>query len=265
MSLAAPKIDPLFEQGVAEFVQTGRTVLNLPHPPCIQAAVDGVRALISSPERDQWTFFVPRHGEPNDEPDDGLVRKGKTHTYEKTDNKWFFHYRPSLRGHLAKHNVQTDSYGEMLLAAGDYLHRYYENMVLRIADALDLHLPGYRIPDLMRHEAGRSVNVLRILAYDQGCAATNVNNIVARPHTDRDFLTFHIANSRDGLHLGPEREPYAVQPGKLLAFAGQKLERLTRGHIKAVQHDVQDPDGAAPDGRWSMVFFSHIPGKNGYL
>jgi hypothetical protein len=265
MALPAPmQTDSSFERSVAEFIRTGRAVFDLPHPPCIQTAIDGFLRLITDPKRGDWSLFIPRRGEHNDEADDGLIRRSKSYASETTDNKWFFHYRPSLRLLLRARGVSAKDYEEMLVAC-EYLFQYYENFTRQLAEEFDQQVPNVRLSEKMQHDAALAVNVLRLLAYDPGDTPTNTDHVVARPHTDRDCITVHIDENRPGLHLGQERVPYIVRPGKALAFAGKKLERLTRSGIPAVIHDVQDPHGTDPVGRWSMVFFSHIPGSNGYL
>lgn len=219
--------------------------------------IAGVKQLIQDPNRLAWSLFITRPGEPNDDRDDGLIRKGKQYRGQAVDNKWFFHWRPTLAGLLAERGVSIEGYEEFFEACR-FLHTTYLDLVEKIALEFDRQCPGFDLHRRMTTQLGRDIAVLRVIVYDRGGAIHNTDNIIARQHTDRDCITLHVAEGRPGLHIGAEREPYVVQPNKMLAFAGQKLERLTKGRLTALPHDVKDVETDDAEQRWAMVFFSHI-------
>ncbi len=231
----------------AEFIRRGRTNVPLVSSSLAREAVTGIRRLIEDPDRDRWTLEISRDGEPDDEPDDGLIRKTSSGGEDK-DDKWLFHYRSSLRSHLADYSVHTSAH-EDLLTVCTRLHAICLEQALTFADAFDGALPGH---DLVRRirDAG-DLHVLRILRYDRGIH-------IARAHTDRACLTLQIAESRPALRLGDTRESFRSVPDEALLFAGQKLERLTRGLIPALVHDVVDPTNGTAEDRWAVIFFAHI-------
>lgn len=246
-------IDHALIERAREFVETGRAVLDFPVAPLIPPIISGVRQLIKDPGRERWELDVRRPEEPEDEPDDGLVRKTNGYNGARKDNKWFFHYRTSLPGHLKDRGIAAAQH-RTLLDSADALHRECHGLALDFARAFDAVLPGYSLEEHVADERANDLHVLRVLLYDQGSE-------IGKAHTDRDCFTFHVAENRPGLRTGAAREPYTAPPNRVLVFGGQKLGRLTRGRVPALEHDIVDAASNAEHGRWSIVFFNHIAGS----
>jgi len=243
----------VIQECAREFVETGKTVLVLPVAPLIPPIIMGVRQLIQDPDRDRWELDVRRPSEPEDEPDDGLVRKTNGYNGAMKDNKWFFHYRPSLPVHLSHRGIDMARHRSLLNSA-DSLHRECCRLALDFARAFDAVMPGYSLEERVTDVRANDLHVLRVLLYDQGSE-------IGKAHTDRDCFTFHVAENRPGLRTGAAREPYAAPPNRVLVFGGQKLGRLTHGRIPALEHDIVDASDDTTRGRWSIVFFNHIAGS----
>lgn len=236
-------------RGVADFIHTGRAMLPLPVFHLVPQAVAAMRCLICDPSRESWRLCVPRRGVEPDDADDGLIRRSKTYEGEATDDKWFFHWRPSLRSHLAARGVDISAYEDFFEICG-LIFSTCVNLSLAFASDFDLRCPGYDLSKRIGTAVAEDLHVLRILAYDVGTT-------IARPHTDRSLLTFHIAESRPGLRLGEERELYVASHADVLLFPGRKLQNLTRGRFPALVHDVIDVTSER-QCRWSIVFFTHV-------
>ncbi len=235
------------------FTETGRAVLPLAVSTYIPVVLSGVRRLIADPQRESWELYIPRETAPVDDPDDGLIRKNKTYEGETADNKWFFHFRPSLAGHLAARGISIAGY-EDLFEASLRIYEACQSLVEDFAACFDEAYPEYCLAERMRHPMARELAPLRVLAYDRG-------GVIARPHTDRDALTLQVAESRPGLRTGEQRTAYVATPDTALLFAGRKFEALTDRKFRAMLHDVEDVDDTdqpALEGRMSIVFFSHI-------
>lgn len=235
---------------VAEFLRTGRARLPLATSHIVPRVIAAVAKLIQDPARDAWGLYVPRPAaEPGDK-DDGLIRRSQQYVGDPTtDNKWFFHFRLTLKKDLEAAGVDTSGH-EDLFDACQELFTINLGGALAFADAYDLQAPGLDL----KHRLLTAVepHVLRVLFYDQGA-------MMARPHIDRDALTLHVAESRPGLRIGPERERYVTSPDEALIFPGRKFAELTGGKVPALLHDVLDDSVGAitNEQRWSIVFFTH--------
>ncbi|HVW82800.1 MAG TPA: 2OG-Fe(II) oxygenase family protein [Candidatus Paceibacterota bacterium] len=193
----------------------------------------------------RWEFHIPRDPE-YDEPDDGIIRKAKT------DWKVFLHYRRDLRAHLHARNVTLLPWQEEWFASCERIHIACTNSLVELAGKMDLMRPGYRFAE--RVHAAMDQHVLRILKYEPR------EGDLARCHTDRCAVTFHIAESADGLHSRqgwdwmPVKTP--LSPG-VLCFSGKQLESVTEGAVPALYHEVVDTTGGSR-ARWAMVFFGKM-------
>lgn len=240
-------------EAVRCFTETGRAVLPLAMSTYIPTVLSGVRRLIADPRRESWELYIPRQTAPVNDADDGLIRKNKTYEGETADNKWFFHFRPSLAGHLAAKDISIVGY-EDLFEASLHIYEACQSLIEEFAACFDEAYPEYDLVERMRHPIARELAPLRVLAYDRG-------RVIARPHTDRDALTLQVAESRSGLRTGEQRTPYVATPNTALLFAGRKFEVLTGKKFRAMPHDVEDIEDIGQDaveGRMSIVFFSHI-------
>ena len=240
-------------EAVRCFTESGRAVLPLAASSYIPVVMNGVRRLIADPQRESWELYIPRETAPVNDPDDGLIRKNKTYEGETVDNKWFFHFRPSLAGHLAVRDISIMGY-EDLFEASLRIYEACQCLIEDFAVCFDEAYPEYGLAERMRHPMARELAPLRVLAYDCG-------RVIARPHTDRDALTLQVAESRPGLRTGEQRTPYVAAPDTALLFAGRKFEVLTGKRFRAMLHDVEDIEAVERDtveGRMSIVFFGHI-------
>lgn len=235
----------LTEQGHAVFTD------HISHffPPLIE----GFQKLIADPDREKWSLNTLRVGSDPREPDDGLIRKEKGLYGKAQDNKWFFHYRRSLEDRLQEHGVDTTMHTFFLDRARE-LHLHCHHMMKAIGLALDGLHPDLEFARHLTEAEDADLNVLRLLSYDKG-------SDIGKAHTDLSALTFHLAESRPGLRIGSEpRQPYKAEPNKILVFNSIKIQRLSKGRLPAVPHDIVDDDIAATEGRWSVVYFAHFPG-----
>lgn len=252
---ALPK-SPVFtapmESTVLQFIQTGSAVIGYPISTLVPLVVTGVHRLIEDPNRADWSIKLERPGEDNSGPDDGLVRKTNGYLGVVADNKWFFHYRSTLESTLMKQKVDVTRHRSLLRSANS-LYEECRGIAHTFAAAFDKALPGYGLLGRVLTAQSAGLDVLRILSYDQGSE-------IGKAHTDRNAFTFHIADSRSGLRIGEKRTPYEALPDSILVFPGDKLSRLTDGRIKPLIHDIVDTEQNATAGRWSIVYFAHIPG-----
>ncbi len=95
--------------------------------------------------------------------------------------------------------------------------------------------------------------VLRLLYYPP-----TQQRILAYNHTDTGLLTFHLTDSRPGLHLEGREGVYRPRLGHVLVFPGDQAGKLS--FLTPVRHSVvQDPDDPLSNlARISMVFFGGI-------
>jgi 2-oxoglutarate-Fe(II)-dependent oxygenase superfamily protein len=238
----------LLDAAAMDVVHRGHAVIEYPVSAYIPLVLDAVDRLIEDPAAPAWGLYVPRAGCEPDDMDDGLIRRSKDYLY---DNKWFFHYRPSLKSNLIARGMDVSAHESLFRFCG-MLYDVCRSLAHTFASAFDQALPGYDIAK--RHaDVSDELDVLRILRYDR-----NVGGEIGKPHTDRDGFTFHIAETRPGLRIGDTRESYAAEKNHILVFPGQKFERVTAGRIRALPHDIVDNPAPDAESRWSVVFFAHM-------
>lgn len=100
--------------------------------------------------------------------------------------------------------------------------------------------------------------VIRLLHYPPG-PPDALDRDRAAPHTDIDLFTVWIGATEGGLRFeddGTWWAPEAPSPGSLVIAAGEMLEHLTRGAVRAVRHRVVASEGASRS-RYSMVYLVH--------
>lgn len=240
------QMDPVARQ----FIQTGRAVIGHPVSALIPPVIAGLERLIADPARDRWMLKIERPGESDEDPDDGLVRKQDGTSKKREDNKYFFHHRFTLEANLAARGVDTSMHRDLLRAC-DALHAECRAISHEFGAAFDRVYPGYDLLDRLIDAEAMDLDPLRILSYDTG-------NEIGKAHTDKNAFTFHIAESRGGLRIGPEKTPYVALPDRILIFPGDKLGRLTGGKITPLVHDIVDSETHASTGRWSLIYFAHM-------
>jgi isopenicillin N synthase-like dioxygenase len=212
----------------------------------IAAAFEGLENFELKPRAEQarWQIHELRDAK-YDEPDDGAIRKEPPH-----DWKLFFHYRRDLKRLLFERSgVRLTSVEEQWFEHMDAIHRTCTAANHAIAAALDRLCPGYRC--IERALQFESTNVLRILRY------VPHPGTLAKWHTDRAGITFHMAESHPGLRTARghrEREEHTPATPDVLVFSGDQLDTITRGEIQRCWHTVVDTTGGAA-ARQAMVFF----------
>lgn len=212
----------------------------------IAQACEGLKRFdrLSRDEQARWMLHEPRDPK-YDEPDDGAIRKEPPH-----DWKLYFHYRRDLEALLHARRGIALTWGQrkwfrqmerIWKACTCALHGY--------ARELDRLAPGYDFEQ--RALQWEHLNVLRLLRYVPHAGT------LAKWHTDRDAITFHIAESAQGLRStrGWEVvEQKTPQAPEVLVFAGDQLDQITHGAIQRCHHAVEDTTGGTRE-RFAMVFF----------
>jgi hypothetical protein len=260
---------------VREIIRVGYGRISFPFSKLIPGIFEGWVRLVGEPEeyQAQWLFDVAGKGDP----DDGLlVRKAERNPLrnESYDDKYFFHFRPGLWPLLAMRGVDITRYHDWL----DWLGQLWMVCKLEmqdVADALDRVVPGY---DFRRNfDAAGDLHKLRLLFYSKPVQDVTGESVLASCHTDRDFMTLHVAENYSGLVaesvdgakalVAAERDLAIVFPGKKAQLmtggqiVGSEMKRnvpLEGGILRAMPHSVMDTVGRA-DHRLSVVFFSHTP------
>lgn len=199
-----------------------------------------------------WEIHV--HRDPDyDEPDDGVIRKiGK----DGQDRKLFLHYRPNLSGLLTSNGTRLKLWQCAWLAACSRIWAACATAMDELAREMDDARPGFRFAE--RVTEYRSQHVLRVVKYDPRPTS------LADTHTDRSAITFGMAESHPGFYVMNDwnlRFCSAPVTPEVNCFAGDQLERITRGGIRRIWHGADDSSGGA-EARFAVVFFGKMyPGN----
>ncbi|MEA2701769.1 MAG: 2OG-Fe(II) oxygenase superfamily [Candidatus Parcubacteria bacterium] len=202
-----------------------------------------------SPEQQiAWALNVPRDPE-FDEEDDGIILK------DENDRKNYLHYRPDLEKLLlALRGITPTRWQREWFAACNRIRTACVTHLIGLARQMDVVRPGYGFEERVTDYSDQ--HVVRVLNY------VPREGIIAKPHTDRCAITFHLAESAPGLcaYNVYERRPYATPKTPCaLCFSGQQLERVTRGAVPAVYHEVENNTPGRM--RWALVFFGKMRPK----
>lgn len=203
------------------------------------------------PQREQkrWEIHIPR--DPHfDEPDDGAIRKdGK----DGKDDKLYFHYRPGIERLLGDRGIVLASWQQEWFHRMNRIWDACTEAHLAFAHRLDRLLPdGHEL--YRRALEGQSENCLRLLSY------VPHRGTLAKRHTDRCAITFHIAESAPGLRTYQGAEYFDEEMPQLpnvLTFSGDQFARITGNRVPALVHSVED----MARGRYrrsAMVFFGKM-------
>lgn len=190
------------------------------------------------------------------EPDRGLFLRGSSKEQGKRDDKWCFHYRPSLFSEIEKKFGQQ-IYDQDLLSevcsVGHNLYCQLREHTDAMMRELDRILPEYGILSQYQHPWSEDLHSLRAIAYKRPKADQNV----AGYHYDRNFITASGYESHPGLNLviNGAKIPYDYKEGKVLLFLGDKAEKLTDGKLKGMVHGVDVLEKGTQ--RDAIVFFGH--------
>jgi hypothetical protein len=196
---------------------------------------------LSRQEQETWALHVVRDPE-YDEPDDGAIRK------QGTDWKIFFHYRADLEAMLlTKRGITLTQWQREWFRHMHRLLSACNRTTQRLVQRLDKLYPGHRFEQ--RYLATEHLNVLRTLKYVPRAG------VLAKLHTDRCGITFHIAESASGLKVESEMPLESPQAPHVLVFPGDQFTRITGGKVPACRHTVVDTTGGTEE-RFAMVYFA---------
>jgi hypothetical protein len=205
---------------------------------------------------ERWENLEPG---PRDDPETGLLRRYGQEKHVGTgtyDRKNTFHFRMSIRKLLAERGGEPCVY-ETWLALCESLLKESIDAILHFTEELDRQLPGYHFSGQLPEgwdetQPAWNRHALRINQYLRVEA-----DELAQVHNDRSFISFHLADSAPGLEgmVGNTMQPFRVEPGTALIFAGTKAELMTEGRIRAWRHRVRNYKSERL--RWSGICFAH--------
>ena len=245
-----------FTKEAETFVSEGKTILPLLWSDVVPKLMKEFKLICSLPleYRERYTIPIPDEDDPDKQADNGYLRKdGRAKpSGGYWDKKDIWHYRPWHWSWYQRNNVDISAH-RVLFELSQVVFLRCLRLQRQFLKALDSVMPGYNFTSLARSEYAFAKHVLRLALYDQ--AESNQREL-GKPHRDRNFITFHIADSRPGLRTGEDKTLYVAEPDTILVFPSVHAERITGGKLKALEHGVweeEDPDVA--DRRWSIIFF----------
>ena len=170
------------------------------------------------------------------------------------DAKHIFHWTPDPERLLVARGVDFTRH-EYFLGYGRNIFTICWREYVDLLRALDHVMPGYDFHERVRHPRAKEGSILRFLRYKD-----TTKEVIAKGHTDKNLITFHLADSHPGLRLGHAGNLYLTSPDRALVFFGDKMEKITDGKIKALWHYVTDERAPRDKSlRWAMIFFGHVP------
>jgi hypothetical protein len=218
----------------------------------VSGMIRGFNRFLAEPDeyRKQWDFWET---EPDgrDITDIGYKDKG---AQPGEDAKHIFHVSPDLERLLFARGVDISRH-EYLLGYGRNIFTACWREYKHLLRALDHVLPGYNFYERAHSPRASKGSILRLLRYKD-----IKKEVIGKGHTDRNLITLHLTDSHPGLRLGKEGHLYLTSPGYALVFFGDKMEKITNGHIPALWHYVTDERAPSDKTlRWAMIFFGHVP------
>ncbi len=220
----------------------------------IQPVLTGFKSLITREEayREKWKFHIT---ELSKKPDHGLLPpKGSGY-----DQKHMLMYRRNLRGMLNERFAfeEIQPYDEMLYHLGIIFNIAFKNL-LKFAAEFDRQLPGYSLHTELNKRSLMDTHVLRVPEYIFDATAPD-RIFSAQPHLDLSAVTMQLFQTDGGLIVQDYLEEvveYSYDPTEATVFlmAGDKLEQLTLGRMRALPHGVL---AKAKRNRNSGMFFAH--------
>ncbi len=241
---------------VAEFLSSGRVEVDFEAGDLPNRIARGFEQFLkgkSLEDRMQWAFdlgVVDEHG--NSDYDTGYARKSGG-PYDRKD---IFHYKIILDALLKERKIETGRHEPWLRDLQELFSLSFMK-ILEFARSFDADSPGLDLSRRILDPAAMAMHALRALHYDQRGRDETDSAQIGKPHTDKNFLTLHVAESAPGMRMGDNHELYRAAPHTALIFTGDKMGRLSEGKIPALLHDVRS-DGMTQGSRWSIVFFCHI-------
>ena len=247
----------------ADLVRNGVALQDFPVDDLVVPVVEGWLQFLKKPfeEKLRWKFLNPNNaddiGGELEGPDDGYICRNRERRHDGTqyDRKEFFHYKRCLPKLLDAVGVDTSAETEWLKDL-KRLHDACIQMSLVVTGQLEQYFPGHNL--LARAERGVELGLptLRLLCYKQ---AEEEGEQIGKLHTDRDWLTHHLADSMPGLMYKTNGKvvEYKKIPNKVLLFPGKKAAKLLGRALPAVPHEVRACPESVGQRRWTVVFFGH--------
>lgn len=261
--MTATERQTLLEKGVGSLLTHGFGIIPFPlYPGILNGISQDLLRFCAEPPEFKLRFAIDR--ELGEDADNGyLMREGKLKPdgITRDDEKEMFHFRPFLPLHLGRKGIAVDGYGRFFDKC-DALWRICEETHHTIARIIDRSYPGWNCAQLVRHPVAGGKHVVRLVAYTD--TFEKQKEIIAKPHTDKSFVTIHVCESYAGLRLwlpNGVKVPHRTAPGTALIFFGDFAGRVTRAVWPAMRHDVEDirlNTNQWQPPRWSMIFFGHI-------
>lgn len=246
-TIVAPQVD--IETAADQLTEPGWGVIPLASGKILPAVIAGFDQFLAEPVEYKalWQFDLLGDGDP----DDGYIRRGG----DQQDDKAFFHFRPVLYQALDSRTGLDWRRYEGWLKDVFALYTLCYDALDRLTKALDQQIDGHQFNQQIRLAESRRLSVLRLVYYEPPSPGRPV---IGRRHTDRDFITIHVAESFSGLLLGSETTPQEIQPNQALVFPGQKAAYMTDSLLPAVSHEVIAPFcPETEDGLTAIIFFGH--------
>ncbi|KAF7329210.1 Fe2OG dioxygenase domain-containing protein [Mycena kentingensis (nom. inval.)] len=189
------------------------------------------RGPVESPTREQWNYGADNAG---------ALEGSPVHHHLHGSTPW-----PSEEVFPGGRAVMREYY--------DCLKKLSLQFTKDVAEALGLGAEGFE--PLFEADIERRQLRCKLLRYPQ--APNSATGFY--PHTDANFLTYLLqATPEPGLELsmpGGEWAPAAAVPGTYIVFAGDVLEKITKGIVKAPLHRVISPEKGT---RHSVGFFQGV-------
>lgn len=205
-------------------------------------------------EKRRWDFRDAA-GKSND---GWMSRDGRSVPYVATrgvvkkDQKDWWHWSPRMH-ELMRERGLFEFYRDFT-EASEACWQFHQRAWLEVLEVLDEMAPGKQLAMLAKHPSSQRMCTLRLIVYRPVASGEEM----ADWHPDRSDATFHIANSRAGLRVGPKEILWEPDPDDILFFAGEKARRSMG--VSALMHGARETallaDAVVP--RWTVVQFLHI-------
>lgn len=173
-------------------------------------------------------------------------------TRQPYDFKDVFHFDPSLVGRAIERGLDVAEWKDWFEAL-ERLYRKGEDICSQAAEELDVLHPDLKIKERIRHIEGN--DVLRLLHYHMKKGETGV---LGRGHTDEWLFTVNFGENIPGLRVGERGNMQFIARDKntVILYPGKKAESLTNGDLKALYHEVVDPQLKEDfKDRFAVTFF----------
>ncbi|QQS60446.1 hypothetical protein IPN41_00490 [Candidatus Falkowbacteria bacterium] len=174
------------------------------------------------------------------------------------DGQELFHFHKDYVSRLESKKIDYSKYSKLFLDLGD-LYQISVEASLQIAGLLDKRLPGREIKRQIKkcNTKNKSWHMIRLLYCPKNNLTVNEQQYSAdtNAHFNRNAWTFSFIGTAPALRLGLHLEKeYEHQEGRVIFFAGAKLEKQTARTIDMVRNSVVVEKSKA---RTVLDFFAH--------